>query len=133
MKPWFWSGWILFAAIVMMLIGAFDVLQGIAAIFSDGFYGVTEDELVVLDFTAWGWVTLIWGVVLLVCGFGVITGREWARWVGLVIVGLSVVGHAFFLAASPAWSVIVIGLCVLIAFALAARWAEAQADMSGQA
>jgi len=49
----FWSGWILFAGIMMLLIGAFNVLQGLAAVFSDDYYAVTEDKLLVFDFTAW--------------------------------------------------------------------------------
>jgi len=83
----FWSGWILFAGIMMLLIGAFNVLQGLAAIFSDDYYAVTEDKLLVFDFTAWGWIMLIWGVVLLLVGYGLVTGKPWSRWAGIVVAG----------------------------------------------
>ena len=127
----FWSGWILFAGIMMLLIGAFNVLQGLAAIFSDDYYAVTEDKLLVFDFTAWGWIMLIWGVVLLLVGYGLVTGKPWSRWAGIVVAGGNAIAQAAFLSAFPFWSFIVIGLCVLVIFALAARWDEAQADMSG--
>jgi hypothetical protein len=129
----FWSGWILFAGIMMVLIGAFNVLQGLAAILSEDYYVVTADELLVFDFTAWGWITLIWGIVLGLAGGGLITGKEWARWTAVVVVGLNAVAQAAFLAAFPLWSIIVIGLCVLVLFALAARWEQAQADLEGRA
>ena len=127
----FWSGWILFAGIMMMLIGAYNLLQGLAAIFSDDYFQVAEDELLVFDFTAWGWIMLIWGVVLLLAGFGLVTGKPWARWTGIAVVGLNAVAQAAFLSAFPLWSLLVVGLCVLVIFALAARWDEAQADMAG--
>jgi hypothetical protein len=127
----FWSGWILFAGIMMMLIGAYNLLQGLAAIFSDDYFQVGEDDLLVFDFTAWGWIMLIWGIVLLLAGFGLVTGKPWARWTGIAVVGLNAVAQAAFLSAFPLWSILVVGLCVLVLFALAARWDEAQADMAG--
>lgn len=92
---------------------------------------VTEEELLVFHFTARRRITLIWGVVLVAGGLGLVTGREWARWTGIAIVGLSAVAQAAFLAAFPFWSVLVIALCVLVLFALAARWDVPQADMRG--
>jgi hypothetical protein len=133
MKAPFWSGWILFAGIMMVLIGAFNALQGLAAIFSDDYYVVTKDDLLVFDFTAWGWITLIWGVVLVLAGAGLVTGKEWSRWAAIVIVGLNMIAQAAFLSAFPLWGILIMGLSVLVIFALAARWDEAQADMSGPA
>lgn len=127
----FWSGWILFAGIMMLLIGAYNLLQGLAAIFSDDYFLVTEEDLLVFDFTAWGWIMLIWGVALVLSGFGLVTGKPWARWTGIAVVGLNAVAQAAFLSAFPLWSILVVGLCVLVIFALAARWDEAQADMAG--
>jgi hypothetical protein len=127
----FWSGWILFAGIMMLLIGAYNLLQGLAAIFSDDYYLVTEDELLVFDFTTWGWIMLVWGVVLLAVGWGLVTGTPWSRWAGIVVAGLNAVAQAAFLSAFPLWSILVVGLCVLVIFALAAHWDDAQADMRG--
>lgn len=127
----FWSGWILFAGIMMMLIGAYNLLQGLAAIFSDDYFLVGEEELLVFDFTAWGWIMLLWGVALVLAGFGLVTGKEWSRWTGIAVVGLNAVAQAAFLSAFPLWSILVVALCVLVIFALSARWDVAQADMAG--
>jgi hypothetical protein len=128
----FWSGWILFAAIMMMLLGAYNVLQGLAAIFSDDYFVVQEDELLVFDFTAWGWITLIWGALLVLAGLGLFRGRQWARWTAAVVVGLNAVAQAAFLA-HPLWNLIVVALCVLVIYALAVRWDDAQEDLTGPA
>ena len=130
-KAAFWSGWILFAGIIMLLIGAFNVLQGLAAIFSDDYYVAKEEELLLFDFTAWGWIVGIWGIALLVVGWGLVTGKPWSRWAGIVVVGGNVIAQAAFLSSFPIWSFIVIAMCLVAVYALAVRWDEAQADLSG--
>ena len=66
-----WSGWVIFAAIVMFTIGAIDIIQGIAALAKDEVYLVTDSGLLVTtDFTTWGWTLLIWGIVLILGGRG---------------------------------------------------------------
>jgi hypothetical protein len=126
-----WSGWILFAAVMMFLMGAYNVLQGLAAIFSEDYYVATEEELLVFDFTTWGVITLVWGVVLLLAAFALFTGKAWGRWLALAIVATNAVAQSAFLSAFPLWSILVIGLSVVVIFALTARWDEAQADLEG--
>jgi hypothetical protein len=125
-----WSGWIMFAAVMMVLIGAFDVLIGLAAIFSDEYFVRAGDQLLLADFTAWGVAMLAWGALLILIGGSLMAGREWARWSAVLAVGLNAIGHAAFLA-FPVWNVLIIGLSVVVIFALTVRWEDAQADMRG--
>jgi len=127
----FWSSWILFAAVMMALMGSYNALQGLAAIFSDDYYAVTEKELLVFDFTTWGVIMLAWGVVLVLGAVGLYAGKAWARWFALVVVGLNAVAQSGFFAAFPLWSIVVIALSVLVIFGLTTKWDEAQADLSG--
>jgi len=124
-----WSGWIMFAGVMMVLIGAFNALEGLAAIFSDEYFVRAEDQLLVLDFTAWGIAMLTWGAVLALLGGYLMAGREWARWTAVVVVAINALGHAGFMA-FPVWNVLVVGLSVVVIFALTVRWDTAQADMN---
>lgn len=124
-----WSGWIMFAGVMMVLIGAFNALEGLVAIFSDEYFVRAEDQLLVLDFTAWGIAMLTWGVVLALVGGYLMAGREWARWTAVVVVAINALGHAGFMA-FPVWNVLVVGLSVVVIFALTVRWDTAQADMN---
>jgi hypothetical protein len=124
-----WAGWVAFAAIMLMLIGFFDVLQGITALSDDKYFVVQSGELLVFDFTTWGWVLLGWGVLLIVGGFGLLSGRGWARWFGIVLAFVNAIAQIGFLAAYPIWSTIVIAMDVFVLFALTARWDEARAAM----
>ena len=85
-RPDAWVGWISFAGIIMILAGTFEAFEGLAALFNDKFFVVTNNGLLVTaDYTAWGWVHLILGCVVVAAGCGVFVGKTWARVVGIVL------------------------------------------------
>jgi hypothetical protein len=115
-----WSGWITFAGIMMILLGVFQLIEGLVALFSPTYFLVGEEGLVLsLSFTSWGWTHLLLGVLILAAGFGVMAGQVWARVVGIVLAGLSAVANLVFIAAYPMWSIIVIAVDIAVIFALA--------------
>ena len=80
-----WTGWVVFAAAVMLTIGALDIIQGLAALLKDDVFLVTGSGLLVTtDFTTWGWSLIIWGVVLILAGLALFSGKEWGRWFAIV-------------------------------------------------
>ena len=119
-----WAGWVAFAGTMLALIGFFDILQGLTALFNDEYFAVRGGELLVLDFTAWGWITLIWGAVLIAAGLSLLAGRGWARWFAILAVFVNTIAQIAFLAAYPIWSTIIIALNVFVLYALTARWDE---------
>ena len=86
----------------------------------------TKEGLAILDVTAWGWATLIWGALLVLAGVGLLGGASWARWLAIVGVGVNAVEQTAFLAnypnAYPLWNILIIALDVLVLYALTARW-----------
>ena len=70
------SGWLGFAGTLFILIGAFNAIEGLVAIFKDEVFVVGEESLVVTDFTAWGWFFLILGVIQVLVGFGILDGAR---------------------------------------------------------
>lgn len=112
------SGWRKFSAVIFALVGAFNVIGGLAALFKDEIYAVGKDGLLVADYTAWGWFLLIVGVVQLAVAVGVFGGRGWARLLGVLLASLSGMLHIAFLVAFPAFSLITIALSVLVVYGL---------------
>ena len=84
------AGWIGFASLVLLIIGCIDVFQGFIALVEDDYYVVTRAGFLAVDLTAWGWVMMIWGVLLVVAGIGLGAGQTWARWFAIVVVALNV-------------------------------------------
>ena len=121
-----WAGWIAFAGIVLLIIGALDVLQGFTAIIKDEYVVATPKGLATFDATGWGWTTLIWGILIFITGLGLLGGSDWARWLAIIGVGLNAIGQIGFLAnypqAYPLWNILIVALNILVLYALTARW-----------
>lgn len=122
-----WVGWIWFAGVVLVTIGLFNAISGLVAVFSpDSLVGVTEAGVVVLDVSAWGWIHLIIGILLVLTGFALLSGRGWARMVAIVLVVLNAVAQFTTLQVTPWWSIITILLDVFVLWALVVHGDEAE-------
>jgi hypothetical protein len=117
--PTAWAGWVVFGGVMLVLLGAFHLVQGIVALVHDDYYLVTSNGLVLnLDYTAWGWTHLVLGVLLGLVGVGLIAGNTVARVAGVVLAVLSALVNLVFIAAYPLWSVIIIALDVIVMYAI---------------
>jgi hypothetical protein len=120
-----WTGWIGFAGTMMVLLGSFHVIQGLVALFNDDYYLVGKSGLVVnVDLTAWGWVHLIGGAVVIGAGVCVFAGQLWARIVGVIVAVVSALVNVGFMGAYPLWSLIMIALDVVVILALTVHGSE---------
>jgi hypothetical protein len=117
-RPHRQSGWLAFAGTLALVVGTFNVIDGLVALFRDEYYLVGDNQILVFDFTAWGWIWLVLGALQILVGFGIYAGRIWARAVGVGFAVLAAIGHLAFLQAFPVWSVLTIALCVLLIYAL---------------
>jgi hypothetical protein len=116
------SGWMVgftaFAAFMMMLIGSFQIAIGVVAVFNQDFYVSTPNYVFAFDVGVWGWIHLLWGIVVLAAGIAVLRGSVWAATLGSVIAAISAVQAFLFLPYEPFWSIIVIALSVMVIWAL---------------
>jgi hypothetical protein len=117
-------GWVLFAGTMMILIGAFEAILGLTALFSSGYYEVTQDPLVTNDFDVWGWGHLFLGGVAVAAGFGLFRGKLWARVLGILFALTCAVVNLGFLSFAPFWSAIIIALCAICVFAITVHGEE---------
>lgn len=120
-------GVVMFAGIVMIVSGVFQALAGITALFQGSFYAVTPKYVYELNVTTWGWIHLVLGVVVVLAGFGVMSGNLWARIVGIILAVLSAFANFMFIPHYPVWSLLIIGLDVLVIWALAVSGQPAEA------
>jgi hypothetical protein len=120
-----WVGFIVFGGIMLLMMGSFQVIEGIVALVRDEYYLVTRNGLLVsMDYTAWGWTHLLIGAVAVLAGIGVLLGQMWARVAGIVVAVVSALANIAFLSAYPVWSAIVIAIDVLVIYALAVHGSE---------
>jgi hypothetical protein len=116
------SGWavggVFFAGILMIVIGVFEAITGLAAILENEFFVVSQNYTFEVDVTAWGWIYLILGIVVALAGFYVLSGRTWARIVGIALAILVAVANFLYIPYYPFWSLLVIALSIWVIWSL---------------
>ena len=124
----FWTEWVGFAGLMMVLIGVLNVIQGLIAIVRDDYYVLTAEQIIVFDLTTWGWILLIWGVIVGFAGWALATGAGWARWFTLVVASLNIILQLGFVGSGqyPLWALTVLALNVLVLYALTVRWSDVE-------
>jgi len=113
----------MFAAIMMMVVGVYQAIMGLVAIFNDKYYLVGSSGLVVsVDYTVWGWVHLIVGLIAVAAGMALMQAKNWGRIVAIVLAVVSAVLNLAFLSAYPIWSTLIIAFDVIVLYALTVHW-----------
>jgi hypothetical protein len=124
-EPTGWAGWVVFAGTMLILVGIFQIIQGLVAVFDDGFYLVHPSGLVVdVNYTTWGWTHVLIGIVGILAGLGLLVGNIVARVVGVIVAMVSAVVNMAFVAAYPVWSLMLIALDVIVIYAIIAHGRE---------
>jgi hypothetical protein len=116
------SGWavggLLFAATIMLMIGTFQVIVGLAAVINDDFFVVTRNYTFDLDTTAWGWIHLIIGVLVAGAGLSLFGRGTYGAVAAVVLCTLSTITNFFFIPYYPFWSILLIALNVWVIWAV---------------
>jgi hypothetical protein len=118
------AGWIVFAATMMMVIGSIDFFEGLIAVIRKQYYVLTPNQLVVFNMTTWGWLMMLWGIVLFLTGLALWSGASWARWFTVVVCTINVLGQLGWLGSSqyPLWTLTSVVLGIVVIYALTVRW-----------
>ncbi|MEV4265249.1 hypothetical protein [Kribbella sp. NPDC049584] len=125
------TGFIVFAGALLMMTGLVNVFEGFIALFSDERLVVTRENLIIVDVTAWGWIILIFGLLLMAVGACLLTAQTWARIAAIVLVCLHAVTQVAWLGAYPVWALLMIALDVFVLYALTARWSDVRDELGG--
>jgi hypothetical protein len=105
----------------MIMVGVFQALQGLIAIFENEFYVPTRNYLFQFDATTWGWTHLILGLLVAFAGYGLLSGKTWARTVAIFLAVLSAISNFLFIPYYPFWSLLIITLDIFVIWAIAAH------------
>lgn len=109
----------LFAGILMLIVGATDILQGVVALNKEAVLNGVSGYAYAFDLTSWGWVHLILGALVALTGFGILAGSRIARYVGIGLAALNLVGQFMWLPYQPVWAVVGMALSAFVIWALA--------------
>ena len=124
-EPSGWAvGFTVFAAVMMLMVGVWQALAGLIAIFENEFYVTTRNYVFQLDATTWGWIHLVVGLIVAFAGWGLLSGQTWARVVGITVAAISATTNFLFIPYYPFWAILIITLDVIVIWALASHGRE---------
>ena len=112
-------GWVVFAGVLLLVVGTLNTIEGIAAIGNAHFF-VANAHYIAGDLNAWGWTVLCIGVIELAVGFGVFVKNQLSRWTGVVVLSLNAIAQLFMIPAYPFWSLSIFALDILAIYGLVA-------------
>ena len=115
------TGFIVFAGVMMIVAGGFQILAGLVALFEDEFFVATPEYVFQLDATSWGWIHLLLGLLVLCAGFAVLQGQVWGRTIGVILAAISALANFAFIPYYPFWSMLIIAVDVFVIWALTAH------------
>ena len=118
------AGFTVFAAVMMIMVGVWQALAGLIAIFENEVYVPTRSYLFELDLSTWGWIHLVLGLLVAFAGYGLLSGRTWARAAAITLAVLSATANFLFIPYYPIWSTVIIAVDIFVIWALTAHGRE---------
>lgn len=125
------TGFVVFAGALLMMTGLVNAFEGFIALFSDKRLVISREHFVIVGVTGWGWLLVVFGVLLLAVGAGLLTAQTWARIAAIVLVCLHAVTQVAWLGAYPVWALLMIALDTVVLFALTAGWTGVREELGG--
>ena len=114
------AGWLAFAGTLLVVGGAFKILDALWAFkYDDELSDEVQTVLFEGDLNAWGWVWLVIGVVLILAGIAVVSGSEWARWFGIFVAAVAAIAFLPWIYYQPLWTILSVTLAIMVIYALA--------------
>ena len=110
---------VMFAATLMIVGGIMQVFQAISAIANDEFFVTLPNYVVTLDVSTWGWIHLVFGILVVIAGMSLFSGSKAAAIFALVLAVLSAIANFGFIPYYPLWAIFIIAVDVFVIWAIA--------------
>ena len=119
-----WTGWVAFAAIMLMIGGFLQMFAGIIALFNDNWVVWGSENALFVDLTGWAWAHMLWGLLVILAGVLLFRGNMVGRLVGVIAAMVSLIINFIFIPVYPFWAIVIIVIDALIIWAIVVHGRE---------
>src|SRR5215216_5858977 len=110
-----YSGLVIFAAVMLFIVGILNIIWGIAAIDDSKFF-IQDHKYILSKLNAWGWITTIIGALQLLAGFSLWSGGLYGRLMAILFDSLSALAALLSIPAYPFWSLAIFALDIIVIY-----------------
>ena len=121
-----WTGWTGFAAVLLVIVGSIDLVEGLIGVIRKHYYVLTPNQVIIINTQSWGWLTVALGALIILVGLAVAGGAGWARWTAIVLIALNILEQLGWLGSTsyPLWTLTAIAVGVVALYGLTVRWGD---------
>lgn len=119
-----WVGWIGFASLMMMLAGVFHIIAGFVALFQEDVFIAAPNALWVFDYSQWGWIHILGGLLALLAAGSLMQGKLFGRTMVILVAMFSAIANMAFVPVYPVWSLMIVTIDVLVIWAVSVHGGE---------
>lgn len=123
-----WVGWVGFASFMLLLAGFFHMIAGFVALLKDEVYVIGEKNIWILDYTQWGWIHVIGGLLAIIAAMSLLQGHMYGRIIAVIVAALSAIANMAFVPVYPVWSIMIIVIDILVIYAVTVHAGELRED-----
>jgi hypothetical protein len=116
------SGWPIFAGVVLLMVGSFNVIYGLTAVYNHKVLVNSGGHLIVWNFTAWGWIHFVVGLLMVLTSLGLFAMLDWARWLAIFFAMVNAIAQIGWITVHPLWTLTVVALDMIVIHQLAVHW-----------
>jgi len=108
----------IFAGAALLTVGIFQFLEGVSAAAKDDVLVGTPNYVFEFDLTTWGWIHIVFGIVVAIVGGAILAGQRWSLVAGIVLAMISALMNFVWLPYYPAWAILIIAFDIAVIWAL---------------
>jgi hypothetical protein len=123
-----YSGWAVFVGVVLLIAGVFGLIMGIAAINNPYLFATSPQGLIVWNLNGFGWYHVVVGCLMIITSLGLFAMQNWARYIAVFLVTINAISQVFWLTTTPIWSLVMLGLDVVVIYGLTIRWSRLEEE-----
>lgn len=110
------SGIITFAGVLFLLVGSFNVVDGLVAALDPEWF--KAGDMLITNIQVWGVLMVMVGILQAITGYAVLQRSRAGQIFGICLAGLNALTHMLFIAHFPAWSLVIMAIDVAIIYVL---------------
>lgn len=119
-----WTGWVMFAAVLMIISGILDIIYGLGSLFNQGWFFYVNNTLYLVDNNSGGWLLILLGILLFVSGSLLLAGNAFGRVMGIILATINIIANLAYISVAPIWSIVAIVVNAVALYAIGAHGGE---------